>query len=110
MTLRKGDVCFANLSGGFGHEQSGVRPAVVLAATDTRIVVVVPVTSNREALRFSHTFSIRAAEGNGLTEDSVALLFHIRAIDARRVEKVCGRVDAVTQAKLDTKLRRLLGL
>ena len=75
MTLRKGDICLVNLDGGFGHEQFGKRPALILATTDTHIVVVVPITSNAEALRFSHTFLLKANTGNGLTHDSVALLF-----------------------------------
>lgn len=47
MMLHKGDICLVNLEGGFGHEQVGKRPALVLAATDTRIVVVIPLFNAR---------------------------------------------------------------
>ncbi len=110
MTLRKGDVCLVNLAGAFGHEQTGVRPAFVLATTDTRILIVIPVTSNIGALRFSHTLFIKAVKNNGLTEDSVALLFHIRAIDTRRVTEQCGKVTPTVQNEIDKKLRSLLSL
>lgn len=110
MKLRKGDIGLVNLSGGFGHEQSGIRPAIILAATDTHIVIVIPLTSNTEALRFSHTLLLTANKGNGLVQDSVALLFHIRAIDARRISEVCGKVKPSVQSDIDKKLRHLLGL
>lgn len=110
MTLRKGDVCFVNLSGGFGHEQTGVRPGIVLTTTDTNIVIVVPVTSNAEALRFSHTLLIRATKRNGLERDSVALLFHVRAVDVRRITSVCGALTPSVRIDIDRELRRLLRL
>ena len=109
MKLRKGDVCFVNL-GGVGHEQSGNRPAIVLAATRTKIAVVIPVTANTEALRFVHTLPLRATMQSGLQRDSVALLFHIRAIDERRVEKILGRLSPETRAEIDQGLRKLIDL
>lgn len=108
--MQKGDICFANLAPAFGHEQSGSRPALVLAATDTRIVIVVPLTSHAEALRFSYTLPVRATAGNGLEIDSVALLFHIRAIDARRIERICGRLEPAILKQIDITLKKLLRL
>lgn len=99
-----------NLSGGFGHKQSGSRPAVVLVATRTKIAVVVPITGNTEALRFPHTLSLKATAQNGLEHDSVALLFHIRAVDERRIERVRGHLDTETRTEVDLALRTLLGL
>ena len=108
--MQKGDICFANLAPAFGHEQAGERPALVLAVTDTRIVVVVPLTSHTEALRFPHTFLVHATTDNGLEVDSVALLFHIRAIDARRIERVCGRLEPVMLKHINAALKRLLNV
>ncbi len=110
MKLRKGDVCLINLSSGFGHEQSGNRPAVILAVTRTNIVVVIPITGNTEALRFSHTLPLKPTTKNGLEFDSVALLFHIRAIDGRRVEQALGRLETTTQSEIDRALRSFLSL
>jgi mRNA interferase MazF len=107
MTLRKGDICLVNLSGGVGHEQFGSRPAVVLATTDTNIIIVIPVTANTEALRFSHTLLLPTTKQNGLLRESVALLFHVRAVDTRRVERMCGSLDAATRRVVDKGLRRL---
>jgi len=110
MRIRKGDICFVNLTGAFGHEQSGVRPAVVLALTKTSIAIVIPLTTNFDALRFAHTLTIEATKQNGLTKDSAALLFHIRAIDSKRIEQKCGHVEAAVQRDIDDGLRELLGL
>lgn len=99
-----------NLSGGFGHEQGGVRPGLVLATTDTSIVVVIPLTSNKEALRFSHTLLLRATKQNGLAHDSVALLFHIRAVDVRRVVEISGRLTLSVLRGIDRQLKELLRL
>lgn len=46
--MQKGDVCVVNLSDGFGHEQGGVRPGLVLATTDTSIVVVIPLLPTKK--------------------------------------------------------------
>lgn len=110
MKIRKGDTCLVNLIGAFGHEQSGVRPAIVLALTKTSIALVIPLTTNFDALRFAHTLTIEATKQNGLIKDSVALLFHVRAIDSRRIEQKCGHVEAVVQRDIDDGLRELLGL
>lgn len=108
MMLKKGDVCSANLSGGLGHEQFGSRPAIVLTSTDTSIVIVVPVTSNLRAQRFSHTVLLSATRGNGLIKQSVALLFHIRAIDSRRIEHIIGHLSSSEVNKINKGIRHLL--
>lgn len=109
MKLRKGDICLVNL-GGFGHEQTGTRPAIVFATTRTSIAVVIPVTGNRDALRFPHTVSIPTTRRNGLRHDSVALLFHIRAVDTRRIEQSLGRLAPDAIDEINKALRNLLGL
>ncbi len=108
--MQKGDICFANLAPAVGHEQSGNRPALILATTDTHIVIVVPLTARAEALRFSYTLPVQATAGNGLEIDSVALLFHIRAIDARRIERICGRLEPTILKNINTVLKKLLHL
>ena len=110
MNLRKGDVCSVNLSGSVGHEQFGNRPAIVFATTDTSIVVVIPLSANLDASRFTHTVLLSPSKNNGLVKQSVAFLFHIRAIEARRIEKNSGHVDEKTLRKIDSGIRLLLSL
>jgi mRNA-degrading endonuclease toxin of MazEF toxin-antitoxin module len=73
----------------YGHEQAGLRPAVLLSVQNN-IALVVPLTSNTTALRFAATFPILHDKANGLTETSVALAFQLRAIDTKRVVKRMG--------------------
>jgi mRNA-degrading endonuclease toxin of MazEF toxin-antitoxin module len=73
----------------YGHEQAGLRPSVLLSVQNN-IALVVPLTSNTAALRFSATFPISPDKTNGLTETSVALAFQLRAIDTQRVVKRIG--------------------
>ena len=42
--MKKGDIYFVNLSSGFGHEQYGFRPVVLISESVAGLVVVVPLT------------------------------------------------------------------
>ncbi len=108
--MKKGDVCLVRLPAGVRHEQYGERPAIVLAQPTVKLVVVIPLTTNLEALRFPHTLTIEPTATNGLHQKSVALILHIRAIDVVRVVHVIGSVDAKTQRRVDAALKAMLKL
>jgi mRNA interferase MazF len=108
--MKKSDVCIINLAVGVGHEQYGQRPAILISDTKTGIVIVIPRTSNLEALRFPFYFGNFANKQNNLKQKSVALIFHIRAIDKTRVSKVIGKINAQTQKKIDSILKEMLRL
>jgi mRNA-degrading endonuclease toxin of MazEF toxin-antitoxin module len=42
--------------------------------------MVVPLTSNQDALRFPYSHKVASTSGNGLSEDSVALFFQMRSL------------------------------
>ncbi len=108
MVIEKGDVFFCNLDPTFGHEQSGKRPVVVVqtdAANDKlNTVMVAPLTSNLKARGFLLTVLV-SAQSNGLAKDSVLLLFQIRTLDKRRLERKITRLDDATMAQVDQALR-----
>lgn len=106
--MRKGNICIVRLADGAGHEQEGTRPAIFYADTKTAIGVVIPLTSNLEALRFPFTVAIAPEKQNGLEKDSVALVFHIRAIDLSRVAKVIGKLSDVDAKKVDALVKKML--
>ncbi|MBU4298587.1 type II toxin-antitoxin system PemK/MazF family toxin [Patescibacteria group bacterium] len=108
--MKKGDVCIVNLAVEVGHEQFGERPAILISDTKTGIIVVVPLTSNLEALRFPYTLAILPDKQNNLEQKSVVLIFHIRAIDKTRILKIIGKINKQTQRKIDYILREMLGL
>ena len=88
----------------FGHEQAGLRPGVVLSEQNG-VVIMIPLTTNTAALRFSATFAITDDKENGLTTPSVALVFQMRAIDVGRIVKHIGLVS-VKDARLLNKIIR----
>lgn len=108
--MKKGDVCIVKLDVGAGHEQYGERPAVLISNIKMGIVVVVPLTTNLEALKFPYILTLLPNKNNKLTQESVALIFHIRSIDKSRIIKTIGKIDNVNQRKLDKILKEMLSL
>jgi mRNA interferase MazF len=95
-----------------GREQIGTRPAVLIQPHIDKIptIIVVPLTKERDALRFPGTFLILKDATNGLDVDSVVLPFQVRAVDRVRLEQQIGTLSQVDLHKLDAQLRKQLGL
>ena len=93
-----------------GHEQAGSRPAIVIADTPANVAIIVPFTSNVQALRFPFTLEVKPTERNGLAALSIALIFQARAIDKRRFKKKVGDLDDLLRTQLDSILMNLLQL
>lgn len=93
-----------------GREQRGLRPAIFIADSRTNVAVVIPCTSNPQALRFPFTTRLDPSHGNGLDVLSVALVFQIRAIDKRRLIKRIGKLEKLFINELDGMLKKLFGL
>jgi len=108
--VNKGEIWLVEFPASATHEQAGGRPALILADTEANIAVVVPLTSNVQALRFSHTLEIKPSKLNGLSAFSIALIFHIRAIDKSRLKKKIGDIESHYLAKISEMLKTLLGL
>ncbi|HEY4477606.1 MAG TPA: type II toxin-antitoxin system PemK/MazF family toxin [Candidatus Paceibacterota bacterium] len=109
MKMKPGDIWVVEIPALGTHEQSGVRPAVVIARVAKTIVTVIPCTSNAEALRFPFTYAIEPTKQNGLTVVSVALVFHLRALDAVFLKQRIGELDKKTLADIRKLARRLIG-
>lgn len=108
--MKKGEVWMVTLPSTDGHEQYGLRPAIVVADTKSSVIICVPCTSNVRALRFPYTVSVEASGKNGLHQNSVALVLHVRAIDKKRLEKKIGVLEKPVLQKIDRELRKLLKL
>lgn len=108
MRIHKGDVFFCNLDPTFGHEQAGTRPVVVLqtdiANDKLNTVMVAPLTSNLSSAGFLLTLLVSASD-SGLPKDSVILLFQVRTIDKRRLERRIGHLNDSIMAKVGQALR-----
>jgi len=108
--MKKGDVCIIRLVAGTGHEQYGERPAILISDTKIGMVIAIPLTTNIDALRFPYTLAILPDKQNNLKQKSVALVFHIRAVDKIRIKKVIGKIDKKLQEKIDKIIKGMLGL
>lgn len=93
-----------------GREQRGTRPAIIIADADANISVLIPFTTNIQALRFPNTLEIEPNETNGLERRSVALIFQIRAIDEKRIKNKIGRLEEGKMRNMDKILKSLLQL
>ena len=108
-----GDIYWVELPENDGKEQRGRRPAVILQddsyASSLPTVLVVPLSSTKAALRFPGTALIRATERSGLRNDSVALVFQLRAIDRSRIANYLGVISVDEQVAIQDELQKLLG-
>jgi len=101
--VNRGDVHWVEFPGQGGHAQAGRRPAIVVqgASASERLptTLVIPLTTQQDALRFPGTVLVEADAANGLRRASVALAFQLTAIDQRFIGSRLGAVsDAVMEA------------
>ena len=107
--MKHGDIWLVDLSDAKGHEQQGIRPAIIVGGANG-LTVVVPVTTTLSTARFSHTCIISRSSHNGLDADSIALVFQIVALDRDRFQHRIGALSAHQQLAIDALIRDLLGL
>jgi mRNA interferase MazF len=110
--VNRGDIYLASLGEPIGHEQAGDRPVLVVSAsawlnTSPPVVAVVPLT--RTYRQRSTHIEIEAGK-SGLAATSYAKCEDIRAISPQRLRRKLGEADALVMVRIDTLLRRLLGL
>jgi mRNA interferase MazF len=88
MQRMRGDIWSVDLTDARGHEQGGLRPAIVLAVAHGSITIVVPLTTTQAAFSFPYSHGIEKSSQNGLSCNSAALIFQIVALSKNRfVEK-----------------------
>jgi mRNA interferase MazF len=95
------------------HEQIGSRPAVVVQSdvNDSNLptAMIIPFTSNLQAMRFPHTIRVNPSALNGLSAPSVLLVFQLRAIDKSRIGRIVGRLEDFYMKQLEDEAKSLLG-
>jgi len=115
--MNRGDIIFVYLPispGGAGREQMGLRPALIVHDNATNnilpVVMIIPFTTQLNALRYPHTIRVEPSQENGLSQISALLVFQLRAIDRLRLRNIIGRLEEDLLAKVDIEIRNLLGL
>jgi mRNA interferase MazF len=114
--MNRGDIMLVSLPPppGGGHEQGGQRPALVVHDNSTSnilpVIIIIPFTTQLEALRFPHAIRVEPSEENGLTQISVLMVFQLRAIDKKRLLCKIGRLEKDILETVDAEIRQMLGL
>lgn len=107
--MKKGTIWLVDLQDGKGHEQKGQRPCIILGAANG-IITVIPLTTNLDRMKLSHTHLFEPSKDNGLTEPSVALAFQIVSLDQTRFKKKIGWIPNEQRDLLDDLILSLLKL
>jgi mRNA interferase MazF len=107
--MKNGAVWLVDLTDAKGHEQRGMRPAIIVGGANG-LILVVPLTSSMGSARFSHTLTISPDPHNGLNTESVALVFQIVALDRERFRHRIGAVNEQQCLAIVALIRDLLNL
>jgi mRNA interferase MazF len=108
--MKKGEIWLVELPSTDGSEQVGNRPAVIMAETEVNVNIIIPLTSNIQALRFPHTIEIKPSKKNNLDTISVGLIFQIRAIDKKRIKTKVGELDDKSIKEIDAMFKKMFNL
>lgn len=113
LSVKRGDIFYADLSPVVGSEQGGVRPVLIIQNdTGNRYsptVIAAAITSQTGKARLPTHIEL-AAQGYGLSRDSVILLEQIRTIDKSRLRERMGKLDEATMNKVDNAIAVSFGL
>ncbi len=113
MTVKRGDIYYADLSPVIGSEQGGIRP-VLIVQNDvgnkfSPTVIAAAITSQRDKTNLPTHIKVDA-DGCGLSKDSIVLLEQVRTIDKQRLKEKMGSLDTGAMSKIDKALSVSFGL
>ena len=113
MTVRRGDIYYADLSPVIGSEQGGLRP-VLIVQNDvgnkySPTVIAAAITSQIGKTRLPTHIDV-TADRFGLSKDSVILLEQIRTIDKQRLKEKMGHLDDTVMKRVNDAIGVSFGL
>ena len=96
MSVKRGDIYYADLSPVVGSEQGGLRPVLIIqndvGNRYSPTVIAAAITSRMGKNRLPTHIDINA-DKVGLAKNSVVLLEQIRTLDKRRLKEKMGHLD-----------------
>ncbi len=113
MTVKRGEIYYADLSPVVGSEQGGIRPVLIIqndiGNRYSPTVIAAAITSQQDKAKLPTHISVEA-EGSGLQKNSIVLLEQVRTIDKRRLKEKMGNLDLDSMDKVDHALSVSFGL
>ena len=113
MIVQRRDIWYADLNGGQGSEQNGVRPVLVVSNEKNNIhnntITIVPITSRTKKPLATH-IKVSKAYANGLSKDGFILCEHIRTISKDRLQNRIGKLNKILMHQVDNAMMIQLGI
>lgn len=113
MSVRRGDIYYADLSPVVGSEQGGLRPVLIIqndvGNKYSPTVIAAAITSRMSKARLPTHIDVYA-DRVGLQKDSVILLEQIRTLDKRRLKEKMGHLDEEMMDHVNTAIAISFGL
>jgi mRNA interferase MazF len=113
ISVKRGDIYYADLSPVVGSEQGGLRPVLIIqndvGNRYSPTVIAAAITSRLGKTKLPTHIDVHA-ERAGLSRDSVVLLEQLRTLDKRRLKERMGRLDDDMMREIDAAIAVSLGL
>jgi mRNA interferase MazF len=113
LTIKRGEIYFAQLNPVMGSEQGGIRPVLVIQNNIgnqySPTTIVLAITSQINKAKMPTHVEIKS-ENYGLEKDSVILAEQISTIDKMRLKQRIATLDEETMLKVNQALNISLGL
>jgi mRNA interferase MazF len=113
MTIKRGDIYYADLSPVVGSEQGGLRPVLIvqndIGNKYSPTVIAAAITSQQGKNNLPTHIHLNAA-GCGLAKDSIVLLEQVRTLDKQRLKEKMGSLDNSAMDSINQALSVSFGL
>ena len=113
MSVKRGDIYYADLSPVVGSEQGGLRPVLIIqndvGNKHSPTVIAAAITSKMGKSRLPTHIDIYA-ERAGLAKDSVVLLEQVRTLDKQRLKEKMGHLDDRMMTEINNAIAVSFGL
>lgn len=113
MTIKRGDIYYADLSPVVGSEQGGTRPVLIVqndVGNKYSPTVIAAAITNQQTKNDLPTHIRINAAGCGLSKDSIVLLEQVRTLDKKRLKEKMGSLDTNSMKGVDQALSVSFGL
>ena len=113
MSVKRGEIYYADLSPVVGSEQGGIRPVLIVqndvGNRHSPTVIAAAITSRTGKAKLPTHIPLEAATC-GLQKDSIVLLEQIRTLDKKRLKDRMGAIDRPSMRRVEQALSISFGL